>query len=91
MEMKELDLRSEPCPYPFLKVLRELFLIPEGSVIKVLGDCPESSEKIEKFARQENFEIQFFQQKGAEWIFILKKNRNSERLLSLGKKFGWKY
>ncbi len=88
--MKKLDLRGEPCPYPFLRVVRELFLIPEGSVLEVLGDCPESREKIEKFAHQENFEIQLFQQNGAEWLFILKKNRNSERLRSLGKKFGWK-
>jgi TusA-related sulfurtransferase len=88
--MRVLDLRGEPCPYPFLRILRELFLSHEGSVLKVLGDCPESSEKIAKFASEEKFEIQLFEQKGAEWVVVLKKSRNSERLISLGKKFGWK-
>lgn len=88
--MKVLDLRGEPCPYPFLRTLRELFLSPEGTVLKVLGDCPESPEKIEKFALSENFDIQLFEKNGAEWIVVVKKSKNSEKLVLLGKKFGWK-
>jgi tRNA 2-thiouridine synthesizing protein A len=70
---KEIDTRGLNCPLPILRAKKALTDMMTGQLLKVVATDPGSMRDFQAFARQTGNELVEQEDKGAEFIHVLRR------------------
>jgi len=63
----KLDVRGEICPYPMIKAVEAMKVLPEGEVLEVITDHPPALESIPIQAERRGFRVKIETIGAPEW------------------------
>ena len=68
-----LDARGLRCPLPVLRAKKALAALASGQRLKILATDPGSLDDFPVFARQTGSALEFSEERGGEYIFVMRK------------------
>lgn len=72
---QEVDARGLNCPLPILRLKKAVQGLDAGKVVRLLATDPGSVKDVEAFCRQTGNTLVAAQQAGAEYLFLVRKDR----------------
>ena len=74
MQNTVLDVRSEKCPYPFIRTKWQMEKMKSGEILKVITDDSEAPFNIDAWTKRSSDKIKELETEGSIFIIYLKKN-----------------